>query len=98
MRRPPRAEDRSLDGAKVEEATTVTNHAHACLPLGAADAAERYGVRPDTIGQRRWRDKYAQTRDPMPDPDWTVSGRPVWCAATLDPWARRALRWDGATR
>jgi hypothetical protein len=72
----------------------VTGHAHTCLPLGAADAAERYGVGRDAIQQRRWREGHGLSRDPMPDPDWTISGRPAWCAHTLDPWARRVLRWQ----
>jgi hypothetical protein len=63
-------------------------HTHTCLPLGAADAAARYGVALKTVQQWRWRTTHGQLKHPMPPPDWTVSGRPAWCATTLDNWQR----------
>lgn len=55
-------------------------------PVGAAEIAERLGVKPATVDQWVW-------RKVMPPPDWTVGGRPAWdWATTILPWAQSTGR------
>ena len=60
-------------------------------PVGAAEIAQRLGVKPQTV--HTWRQ-----RKLMPPPRWTVSGQPAWEWATIETWARRTGRLtDGGT-
>ena len=53
----------------------------ACDPVGLTEIAERLGVQPET--PQRWR-----MRDVMPEPRWTVSGRPAWDWPDVERWAK----------
>jgi hypothetical protein len=55
------------------------------IPVGAAEIAERIGVRPQTV--HAWRH-----RKLMPAPRWTVSGQPAWDWSEIEDWARRTGR------
>jgi hypothetical protein len=55
------------------------------VPVGAAEIAERLGVKPQTV--HAWRH-----RDLMPEPRWTVSGQPAWSWQDVESWARRTGR------
>src|SRR2546428_7622089 len=55
------------------------------VPVGAAEIAARLGVRPQTV--HTWRH-----RKLMPEPRWTVSGRPAWDWREIEAWARRTGR------
>lgn len=50
-------------------------------PVGLAEIAERLGVARSTVDQ--WR-----TRGVLPEPSWTVGGRPAWEWDTVEQWAR----------
>lgn len=54
-------------------------------PLGIPEIAERLGVQRETVDQ--WR-----ARGILPDPDWTVGGRPAWRWSTIRRWARETGR------
>ncbi len=59
-------------------------------PVGIVEIADRLGVERETVD--KWR-----TRDLLPEPEWTVGGRPAWDWRTIEAWARetgRSLR-DG---
>ena len=61
---------------------------HATLesfPVGAAEIAERLGVRAQTV--HTWRQ-----RKLMPEPRWTVSGQPAWDWVEIEEWAKRTGR------
>jgi len=55
------------------------------IPVGAAEIAARLGVKPQTV--HTWRQ-----RNVMPEPQWTVSGQPVWDWAEIEAWAKRTGR------
>jgi hypothetical protein len=55
------------------------------FPVGAAEVAERLGVKPQTV--HTWRQRRL-----MPEPRWTVSGQPAWDWAEIEAWARRTGR------
>src|SRR5262245_26559431 len=55
------------------------------FPVGAAEIAERLGVRGQTV--HTWRQ-----RKLMPLPRWTVSGQPAWDWSEIEEWARRTGR------
>jgi len=55
------------------------------FPVGAAEIAERLGVRPQTV--HAWRH-----RKLMPPPRWAVSGQPAWDWAEIETWARETGR------
>jgi predicted site-specific integrase-resolvase len=52
-----------------------------CDPVGADDIADRLGVQRNTVHQ--WRQ-----RGVLPDPPWTVSGRPAWNWPEIAKWAK----------
>ncbi len=54
-------------------------------PVGAAEIAERLGVRPQTV--HTWRH-----RKILPPPRWKVSGQPAWDWIEIEEWARRTGR------
>lgn len=53
--------------------------------VGLAEIAERLGVQRRTVD--RWRE-----RGVLPDPTWTVGGRPAWEWSTIEAWARATGR------
>lgn len=55
-------------------------------PVGAVEIARMLKVERQTVDA--WRH-----RDILPDPDWTVGGRPAWDERTIVGWARRTDRW-----
>jgi hypothetical protein len=52
-----------------------------CEPVGAVEIADRLGVKRGTVDQ--WRQ-----RKLMPDPRWSVGGRPAWNWPDVEAWAR----------
>lgn len=54
-------------------------------PVGLAEIAERLGVQRATVDA--WR-----TRGVLPEPRWTVGGRPAWEWATIEAWATETGR------
>lgn len=58
---------------------------HPCEPVGLVEIAERLGVRKETA--HVWR-----TRGVMPEPTWTVGGRPAWNWPDVEAWARETGR------
>jgi predicted DNA-binding transcriptional regulator AlpA len=54
-------------------------------PVGTVEIAQRLGVKRATVDQ--WRQ-----RKLMPEPDWTVGGRPAWRLGTILAWARETGR------
>jgi hypothetical protein len=50
-------------------------------PVGIAEIAERLNVRRQTVDI--WRH-----RDLLPEPEWTVGGRPAWDWSTIKEWAK----------
>lgn len=54
-------------------------------PVGAVEIAARLGVRRATVDQWGWRGL-------LPEPDFTVGGRPAWRWGTIEEWARRTGR------
>lgn len=69
------------DPARVHEAL-IRYHVQ---PVGLTEIAEMLGVEAQTA--RNWR-----TRGVLPEPDWTVGGRPVWELRTIERWARQTGR------
>lgn len=51
-----------------------------CDPVGIAEIAARLGVKRATVDQ--WR-----MRELLPEPRWTVGGRPAWDWADVLAWA-----------
>jgi predicted DNA-binding transcriptional regulator AlpA len=49
-------------------------------PVGLAEIAVRLGVARQTVDN--WR-----TKGVLPEPKWTVGGRPAWDWADIDAWA-----------
>lgn len=58
------------------------------IPVGKAELVELLHCTRDTV------DKWS-TRGLLPDPDWTVGGRPAWNLATIAKWCRDTDRIDG---
>lgn len=56
-----------------------------CQPVGLIEIADRLGVQRNTVDV--WRQ-----RGVLPDPDWTVGGRPAWNWPTIEQWARDSGR------
>lgn len=56
-----------------------------CEPVGSDDIAQRLGVKRDTV--KMWRH-----RGLMPEPSWTVSGRPCWNWPDVLAWAKATSR------
>lgn len=54
-------------------------------PVGLAEIAERLGVQRRTVD--RWRE-----RGVLPDPTWTVGGRPAWDWPIIEAWGRATGR------
>lgn len=54
-------------------------------PIGIADIAERLGVKRHTVHTWRY-------RGVMPQPRWTISGRPAWAWEDIKSWARKTGR------
>lgn len=54
-------------------------------PVGLEEIAYELGVGRPTVDQ--WR-----TRGVLPEPTWTVGGRPAWAWATIEAWARETGR------
>lgn len=54
-------------------------------PVGLAEIAERLGVKRATVDQ--W-----QARKLLPEPKWTVGGRPAWNWRDIEVWARATGR------
>lgn len=54
-------------------------------PVGLAEIGERVGVARSTVDQ--WRQ-----RGVLPEPRWTVGGRPAWAWADIASWAERTGR------
>lgn len=52
---------------------------------GLKELAALCAVEPGTV--YHWR-----TQRILPEPDWTVSGTPIWRAETLEQWARATGR------
>jgi len=50
-------------------------------PVGLVEIAERLGVERQTVDA--WRHRRL-----LPDPAWTVGGRPAWAWSTIEAWAR----------
>lgn len=59
-------------------------------PIGIHEVADMLDVARNTVDS--WRH-----RGLMPEPDWTVGGRPAWDAATIREWAQRTGRWPAKT-
>ena len=57
----------------------------ACQPVGAAEIAERLGVRPQTVAMWKLRGR-------LPAPRWTVHGLPAWNWPDIERWARATGR------
>lgn len=56
-------------------------------PVGMVEVAAKLGVRRQTVDM--W-----HHRDLLPEPDWTVGGRPAWRWSTIETWARETGRLD----
>lgn len=55
------------------------------VPVGLVEIAERLGVARVTVDM--WR-----SRGVLPEPTWTVGGRPAWPWAVIAAWARATGR------
>lgn len=56
--------------------------------MGVAEVAALVGVEPATV--RTWRARQARgaaMRHPLPEPDWIISGVPIWLSETIRAWA-----------
>lgn len=56
-------------------------------PVGIPEIAERLGVKRPTVDQWRWRGL-------LPEPDYTIGGRPAWEWDTIRAWAETTNRKD----
>lgn len=56
-----------------------------CDPVGADDIADRLGVKRQTVAMWRYRKL-------LPEPSWTVSGRPAWNWPNVQRWAKETNR------
>lgn len=55
--------------------------------VGIKEIAERLGVKENTVSIWRWRSRNGALSPAMPDPDFVVSGNPVWYWRTISKWA-----------
>lgn len=55
--------------------------------VGPVEIAKLLGVQLATV--YRWR-----TRNVLPDPQWTISGSPIWERTDILQWAMETNRWD----
>lgn len=53
--------------------------------MGVAEVAALVGVKPGTV--RIWRVRGDRMRHPLPEPDWIISGVPIWLGETIRAWA-----------
>ncbi len=60
------------------------------VPVGLAEIADRLGVERCTVD--KWRN-----RGLLPEPRWTVGGRPAWAWADIAAWAFETGRGDSLT-
>ncbi len=56
--------------------------------VGLADIAERLAVDRNLLDQWKFRGL-------LPEPEWTVGGRPAWNWRTIEKWARETGRLTG---
>lgn len=56
-----------------------------CKPVGMAELADIFGVKRATV------DQWGQ-RGILPQPDWTVGGRPAWNEPKILEWGRETGR------
>jgi hypothetical protein len=56
-----------------------------CDPVGTDDIADRLGVKRQTVAMWRYRKL-------LPEPSWTVSGRPAWNWPDIQKWAKETGR------
>lgn len=70
----------------VEESHTVTAMAelHPTV-VGIPEIATRLGVSRSTVDQWKW-------RGVLPEPRWTVGGRPAWDWPDIESWAKETGR------
>lgn len=64
-------------------------------PVGLVEIADRLGVSRSAVDLWRFRDKDAAKhpdRERMPEPRWTVGGRPAWNWSDIERWARKTGR------
>ena len=54
-------------------------------PVGLVEIADRLGVTRGVVDQ--WRH-----RGLLPEPEWTVGGRPAWKWETVEKWAKKTGR------
>ena len=59
-------------------------------PVGIPEIADRLGVQRSTVDMWRWRDL-------MPEPSWTVGGRPAWNWDDIVRWAIETGRMQEAS-
>lgn len=62
-----------------------------CTPVGIPEIAQRLGVKRETVDTWRFRQL-------LPEPRWTVGGRPAWNWPDVERWARergRLVKEDG---
>ena len=62
----------------------------AAEPVGLSDIARRLGVAQQTAKQ--WK-----LRGLLPEPKWTVGGRPAWDWPQIEKWAKKTGRAPGTT-
>jgi predicted DNA-binding transcriptional regulator AlpA len=67
-----------------QSATEDTTPEHPTV-VGLAEIADRLGVRRGTVDQWRWRGE-------LPEPKWTVGGRPAWHWPEIKQWAKATGR------
>ena len=59
-----------------------------CDPVGINEIAERLGVPRNTVDIWRYRKR-------LPEPAWTVGGRPAWNWPDIKSWAEQSGRLKG---
>lgn len=57
-----------------------------CEPVGAAEVADKLGVKPGTVAT--WRQRGVG----FPEPRWTVGGDAAWNWPDVEAWARETGR------
>jgi hypothetical protein len=78
-----------------ETSTETDGHASDPDPVGLEEIAIRLGVSRVTVDTWRTRSKPGAVKSlpvPLPEPQWTVGGRPAWAWATIEEWARTTGR------
>lgn len=80
-----RERDRALRRVEHLERTVLEleGHLEADEPVGLKEIAERLGVKRGTV------DAWGPgQRDTLPEPTWTIGGRPAWRWSVIEAWAR----------